>query len=603
MSINEATNKLLSSIDIVDIISRYIPVTKKGRNYLALCPFHDDNNPSLTISPEKQIFKCFVCGAGGNAISFVADYEKISYFEAAKRVAKLVNFNDPLLISDQAKTTDSKLTPLYKALDDLKNFYLFGLATEEGQEAVKYLDNRNIDDAMRKRYDVGYAPINGHATINFLIKKGHSIKTLNEIGIVGGTLDNPFDVNKGRIMFPIHNMDGEVVGFSGRAFRKSDEEVSKYINSKESPVFHKTSILYNYHRAKYSARNEKRVYVLEGFMDVFALNRIGINSVVALMGTAFTKEHVAMLRLLKSEIILCLDGDDAGQLATLKIIRMLDQAKIPYLIVNNNNDLRDPDDILQEEGEEGLRKYLNNTVDKMEFTLNYYKRANPLKTIDDKKVFVKTLIPVISELNEPLDIDAYLTKLSNLTGFTRPFLEKELENYNKSNKRRDENRIYTERSQTILNRKRTLSRLQLAQRAIIQQMILFPEAVEYTKKNKIFLTDNFYRFLSNYLVNNEIDDPKKTYSALVNHINIVTTDEKKRQERLEQLDELIELQEVKKFSPGIIDDAYKTIIDEGKIERIKKENREKLAQTDDAVERAQIYQEHLEQLKKVKEGG
>ena len=136
MSINEATNKLLSSIDIVDIISRYIPVTKKGRNYLALCPFHDDNNPSLTISPEKQIFKCFVCGAGGNDISFVADYEKISYFEAAKRVAKLVNFKDPLLISDQSKTADSKLTPLYKALDDLKNFYLLVLLLKKGKRQL-----------------------------------------------------------------------------------------------------------------------------------------------------------------------------------------------------------------------------------------------------------------------------------------------------------------------------------------------------------------------------------------------------------------------------------------------------------------------------------
>lgn len=595
---NEAIQKLLSSIDIVDIISRYISVNKRGRNYLALCPFHDDTNPSLTISPEKQIYKCFVCGAGGNAISFVADYQKISYYDAALRIAKLVNFNDLALTSNVVKKVDDKLEPLYKTLEDLKNFYIFNLETEEGQDAVKYLEGRNLNREIRKKFNIGYAPLDGHKTIEFLLKKGHSIKTLTEIGIVGGTLDNPFDINRGRVMFPLSNADGRVVGFSGRIFREGDES-AKYMNSPESPIFHKTSLLYNYHNAKNSVRNEKAVYVLEGFMDVIALSRSGINAAVAVMGTAFTSEHAALLRMLKVEVRLCLDGDRAGQMATLQAMKVLDNAHLKYVIVNNNDDLRDPDEIFQAEGSDGLKKYLNNTVDKMEFTFNYYQKANPLTTLEEKKVFVRTMLPIIANLTDELDIAAYLHRLGEVSGYSYQFLVNEFKKIRA--KKAEDKRAYVVPDTKVLKRRRALSRLQLSERAIIHQMILFPEAVTYTKENKIFLSDEFYRFLYNYLMNNETHDSTKTYSALVNHINLNTSDENKRKERLDKLDELIALDSDTKFSPGIIDDAYRTIKSEREIDHINKEYDEKLATTNDPVERAKLYQEKLDKLKKVKQ--
>ncbi|HOF65052.1 MAG TPA: DNA primase [Bacilli bacterium] len=592
----DAAQRLLARIDIVDIISRFIPVNKKGNNYVALCPFHDDTNPSLSISPDKQIFKCFVCGKGGNAINFVSEFEKISYFEAARRIADMVNFSDPAFEKEKyVSPQDVKNEPLYKALNDLTTYYEFCLLTKEGEEAVKYLENRKINQDMRKKYRIGLSSISGNETITYLLNKGHSIKTIKDIGILGGSLDKPFDVNQGRIMFPIHDQEGRVVGFSGRIYKKG-EKTAKYMNSPETPVFHKTSILYNYHRIKSIARNTGYVYVLEGFMDVFALNEVGIESVVALMGTALTKDHINLLRMLNAEVRLCLDGDEAGQSATLAMTKVLDKANLTYTIVDNKDDMRDPDDILKAEGKEGLLRFLNNLVDKSTFTLNYYLKHNPLSNLKERKDFVNSLLPTIANLKSALDIDDYLNKLVKITNFGRSTLEAEVAAY-KNRLERDQKYERAIKVDDRLLRKREISKLQLAEQTILYQMIHFPEAVKFYNTNVKTFINEFYQYIAQYLTIVKKDDDEHVYANIYNYLNSSLLEDERKKYYQDEVMYLEENDKTKTFNQNKLNDALRAINEEKESYKAKIIEEEVLSQTSDPIEKA-ILAEHLRKQRK-----
>ena len=406
---------LLEQTDIVDVIKAYIPVTKKGRNYMALCPFHDDKHPSLSISPERQIFKCFVCGTAGNAITFVSKYEKISCAEAVRKVAEIVGFHDDRLTKEAfVPKKDPTIEPLYNCINDLQKFYDYGLNIPEGKVAKDYLSERNIDESQIKKYKIGYALSDGRKTVEFLLVHGHSLKSVEDIGIALASA-NAKDANAGRLIFPLCDPNGQVVGFSARKLKK--EQDPKYVNSPETPIFHKGKILYNYHNVKGSARHDGYVYVLEGFMDVMALDKAGISSAVALMGTSLSSEQIALLRKLNCEIRLCLDGDAAGQIGMMKIITQLNAAGLPYRLVSNPNDLRDPDDILQESGPEALKEAMSHLVDAMDFQINYYLNVKKPETPDDRRRVMLYFIKFLRNIPAGIDRDNYIAKLSKATGY------------------------------------------------------------------------------------------------------------------------------------------------------------------------------------------
>ncbi|MCF0107803.1 MAG: DNA primase, partial [Bacilli bacterium] len=384
---------VLEHADIAKIIGSFIPVIKVGRSYKAKCPFHDDTSPSMMISPEKKIFKCFVCGHGGSAISFVQQYLHISFFEAMKKVAELSGYSDPRLEKNVAKkASDPKREPLLKCLHDLTLYYQYALSTPEGKEGAEYLDKRNLTKEIRDKYKIGYAFKDGKATIDFLKSRGHSLKTIEDTGVSAMMNGAYFDKNQGRAIFPICDKDGNVIGYSARRIHDTDE--AKYVNSPETYLFHKSSVLYNYHIAKEAARIKGCVYVCEGFMDVFALASIGEDNAVALMGTALTDEHIAMLRNLNVEIRLCLDGDLPGQTAMMKASKKLEEAGLKCLIVDNHGSTKDPDEIINEDGKEALQAYINKLLTRVDFALNYFERSNPLKTNEEKKNLIKQFIPI-----------------------------------------------------------------------------------------------------------------------------------------------------------------------------------------------------------------
>lgn len=495
--LEELTRDVLAHSDMVGVISSYIRLTKKGRNYWAPCPFHDDSNPSLSVNPEKRIWKCWVCGFGGTEINFVQRYEKIGYFEALKKVAEINGFVDPRLEGFvKQKPVDEKKVPLLKALNDLTIYYQYALSTEEGKEGLDYFESRNLDAACRTKYRLGYSFKDGKATCDFLQSKGHSLKTIDDIGIAVLSNGNYVDKSAGRVIFPICDADGNVIGYSARRLGSGSE--AKYVNSPETYLFHKSNVLYNFHIAKEKAKLNGFIYVCEGFMDVFALGKIGIDNAVALMGTALTKEHIGMLRSLNAEVRLCLDGDLPGQKAMMEASKALAKAGINVRIVDNQNSPKDPDEILNQDGPEALKRYVNNLISRIDFALNYFKNTNPLTTLDSKKALIKQFIPILLDIKSQLELDSYLIKLAGVTGFEvqairdllrKARLEAKEQNSDPSVVIRD---FHPER--------KVLRRLELAERELLYQMLNNQEAIYFYEENVGGFYDDVYREVANYVI-------------------------------------------------------------------------------------------------------
>ena len=586
MAIDESLiNDVINHADIVKVISSYIKVTKKGRNYWAICPFHDDTNPSLSISPERKMFKCWVCGTAGSAISFVQKYEHISFFEALKKVADLSDYYDPRLEGVvKAKPVDSKKDPLLKCLSDLTLYYQYALNTAEGKDGLEYFEKRHLDADMRAKYKLGYAFKDGKATCGFLQSKGHSYKTQEDVGIAGLSGSNYFDRNQGRVVFPICDADGNVIGYSAR--RLGDGPEAKYVNSPETYLFHKSNVLYNFHIAKDKAKQAGHIYICEGFMDVFALAKIGIDNAVALMGTALTKEHIVMLRSLNVEIRLCLDGDVPGQNAMMVASKMLYEAGLDVRIVDNQNSPKDPDEILNQDGPDALRVYLNNLVNRIDFALSYFKNTNPLKTVEQKKALVKSFIPILLGINSQLELDSYLRKLANVTGFEADSIRALL-------KDAKNNAEYDRPEEAMMNfhpERKVLKKLQLAEREMLFQMLLDPKAIAFYEEKVGTFYDEIYRQLANYI----IDYAKASDDVtLINVLSSIEMSElSNKQELINELANLSYDDTLKKqYSEELLENLLASIKEEK--ERIfEKDTLEQSLEGKDPLEKARIIAEY-----------
>ncbi len=529
MAFDDSLRKdVLAHCKITDVISSFLTITKKGKNYVAVCPFHDDTNPSMVISPEKQMFKCFVCGTGGDAISFVSKYLHISYREAMRKVAEISGYSDPRLERNTyVKPVDEKKVALLKCLKDLTLYYSYSLSTEEGKEGLEYFEKRNLDSSIRSLYRLGYAPIDGKKTIEYLQAKGHSLKTIQETGIAVASGSGYSDRSQGRVVFPICDIEGNVIAYSARKIRNSEE--AKYINSPETYLFHKSDVLYNYHIAKEQAKIKGHIYVLEGFMDVFSLHKIGMDNAVAIMGTALTQEHIALLRQLNVEIRLCLDGDLPGQTAMMKICKVLEDSGLKVAIVDNQGSSKDPDEILNSDGEEALRVYLNKLLSRVDFVLNYYKNSNPLQTAEQKKKLIANFIPVLVKIRSQLDFDNYIRKLSDITGYDynsiRDLVIKAREKGDVTNTDRIVRDFHPER--------KVLKRLQMAERELLYQMLNNPEAVIFYEHNIGGFYDEMYRAIANFIIEYVVNNPKFNPNDIIALIE--QSDSENKEELIEEI--------------------------------------------------------------------
>ena len=339
MITNEVINEIRNKVNIVDIISNYVPLTKKGKNYFGLCPFHDDHSPSMSVSFEKQIYTCFVCHATGNVFSFVSEYEHIGFYDAVRLIGSKLGYN---LDTKKKEITNNQDLEIYELAC---KYYQNSLNTSLGNNAIDYLTKRKIDRNTISKFRIGLSMSKSSLT-EFLLSKNIKLDKLISLGISN---ERGQDLFVNRIMFPLYDLSGNVVAFSGRIYNTHDE--SKYINTKETNIFKKGNLLYNYHLAKEHLKKSESIIVMEGFMDVIRASVVGINNCVATMGTAFTKEQALLLKKTTNNIILCFDGDNAGDEATDKAIQVLKEIDVTPRIIRLEENL-DPDEYILKYGKD-----------------------------------------------------------------------------------------------------------------------------------------------------------------------------------------------------------------------------------------------------------
>ncbi len=399
---NEELNRIRNSVNIVDVIGSSINLEKKGKNYFGICPFHDDHTPSMSVSDEKQIFTCFVCGASGNVFSFVKDFENITFIEAVNKVANFAG-----ITLSQNINVVRKYDKEYKAYDLAVKFYKNNLKSNLGNEAREYLKSRNITEEIINEFDIGVS-LSDNTLSKLLTKKNYDEKMLLDIGLVNKQ-DGIYDIFRNRIMFPIHNSNGNPIGFSGRIYNSNVD--SKYINTKETYIFKKGETLFNYHRAMLDAKKTKTLIICEGQMDAIRIYASGVKNVVATMGTALTKDHINLIKRLNVKVILNMDSDKAGTNAALLNGDLLRKENIDVSILSLTG-AKDPDEYILKYGIDAYKDSLNHAISLFDFKLNYLKNDKNLNNADELTDYINNIINELNKTDDEILRTVTINKLS-----------------------------------------------------------------------------------------------------------------------------------------------------------------------------------------------
>ena len=472
--------EIRNSVDIVDVISEYIPLTAKGKNFFGVCPFHADHSPSMSVSREKQIYRCFSCGASGNVITFLMNYENINFVEALKKLADKAGITISL---GNVKQKTNKNKELYDIYETSQKIYQNNLNSELGIKAKEYLKNRKITNEIIKEFGIGLAIKDSKLITNMLLKKGYKEKDLINSGLVGDNEKGLHDIYYNRIMFPLYDLNGNIVGYSGRIYDSLD--TAKYVNTKETPIFKKGELLYNYHRAKEEARKTGKIIVMEGFMDVIAAYKVGIKNVVATMGTAVTENQANLIKRMAKEVILCFDGDGAGAKATFSCSEELGKLNVIPKVVRLEENL-DPDEYIKKYGNSFLDK-INNPISIMDFKLKYLKKD---LNLTDQVEYSKYINNVLNEVNKTDDVilkELTLQKLSTESNLGLDILREKLENMNEQTKETPK--------EVVVQNKQTTAALK-AEQSLMYYLINSKEVVTIFNNNKVFLQTSRYRKLA-----------------------------------------------------------------------------------------------------------
>ncbi|AOO98925.1 TPA: DNA primase [Staphylococcus aureus] len=387
-------NEIKDKTDILDLVSEYVKLEKRGRNYIGLCPFHDEKTPSFTVSEDKQICHCFGCKKGGNVFQFTQEIKDISFVEAVKELGDRVNVAVDIEATQsnsnvQIASDDLQMIEMHELIQE---FYYYALTkTVEGEQALTYLQERGFTDALIKERGIGFAPDSSHFCHDFLQKKGYDIELAYEAGLLSRNEENfsYYDRFRNRIMFPLKNAQGRIVGYSGRTYTGQEP---KYLNSPETPIFQKRKLLYNLDKARKSIRKLDEIVLLEGFMDVIKSDTAGLKNVVATMGTQLSDEHITFIRKLTSNITLMFDGDFAGSEATLKTGQHLLQQGLNVFVIQLPSGM-DPDEYIGKYGNDAFTTFVKN----------------------DKKSFAHYKVSILKDeiAHNDLSYERYLKELSH----------------------------------------------------------------------------------------------------------------------------------------------------------------------------------------------
>jgi DNA primase len=442
----EVIAAVLKHHDIVETVGKYVHLTKQGRNYKGLCPFHSEKTSSFTVSPEKQIFRCFGCGAGGHVIKFVMDIEGYSFPEAVRQMAMEAQISFQWEETTAQETEEQKEISIIIAAHELAvkiyNYVLKNSA--EGHAALEYLRARGFTDHLIEEFQIGYAPASWDTLVRYLTKNQFELQLMEKGGLISAKQDHSGYVDRfrDRIMFPIHNNQGKPIALSGRIM---GEGQPKYLNSPETPVFNKSRTLFNLHRARAAIRKSGAVVIFEGFGDVIRAWEAGTDNGIATMGTALTESHARIIRRMAEQVIVCYDGDQAGLSAAYKSLDLLEREGCIVNVAQLPEGL-DPDDYIAKHGKDVFQKQIiQSAVPATKYRLIYLRRNIPLRSDEGNLKYIQAALKIIAQLQSPTEREFYLRELSVDFQYTMEALHEQLHQFRQQsqnlNRHRDKNEI------------------------------------------------------------------------------------------------------------------------------------------------------------------
>ena len=478
---NSVINDIRNHVDIVEIISGFVPLVARGKNYFGVCPFHDDHSPSMSVSKEKQIFTCFSCGATGNVFKFLQDYESIGFVEAVKKCADVAGI--PLNVTTTANTTYDKYKELYEIYNISQKFYQNNMNSSLAHNAKKYLQGRNVCENIIKEFEIGLSLNENNQLTKLLQSKKIDDKYLLQSGLVAESENRVdlYDLFRNRIMFPIHDSYGKLVGYNGRSYQ--DDNANKYVNTKETAIFKKRDILYNYHRAKDAARIKKEIIIMEGPMDVIRAASINIKHVVASMGTAIGSSQAMLIRKLSSNVVLCFDGDEAGLKVTNAAIDELVKLGISPRIVRFENN-SDPDDYITNYGSDAFEKLIDNAMNLMEFKEFIFKRNIDLSSPEEAAKYVNRMIKELNSIEDDVLREITIKRLSEDANLSIDFIKSKLEEK------------VTKEEIPVKEKKKRISKCEKSERNLLYYMLNNQNVIKLYDKKITYMPTEKYRHLA-----------------------------------------------------------------------------------------------------------
>ena len=403
----EVVEEVRMKNDIVDVISGYVKLQKKGSNYFGLCPFHNEKSPSFSVSPSKQMYYCFGCGAGGNVITFVMEYENYSFMEALQMLADRAGVALPKQeYSKEAKEAADLRTALLEINRMAANYYYYQLTNPQGEAGYRYLRDRQLSDDTIRHFGLGFANKTSDDLYRYLRAKGYDDRILKETGLVTIEERGAHDKFWNRVMFPIMDVNNRVIGFGGRVMGAGEP---KYLNSPETKLFDKSRNLYGLNYARLS--REKYILICEGYMDVIAMHQAGFTNAVASLGTAFTTQHAALLKRYTDKVVLTYDSDGAGTKAALRAIPILRDVGISIRVLNMQP-YKDPDEFINNMGAEAFRERTEQASNSFLFEIDVLKRNYEMEDPEQKTEFYNQVAKKLCEFPEALERDNYLEAVS-----------------------------------------------------------------------------------------------------------------------------------------------------------------------------------------------
>lgn len=495
----ELIDEVKSKNDIVDIIGSYISLNDKNK---ALCPFHNDHSPSFSVHPDKQIYKCFSCGESGNVITFVEKFLGISFQEAVKLLADRAGIK--LNINVPKKT--NKYDKYYEITDTVNKYFKNNIFSSNGQQALKYLNDRHIDKDIINEFNIGISTNN---KLHEILAKKYNLEDLLKIDIVREVDNKIYDTFQNRIMFPIIDEDNNIVGFSGRKYLANDldnKQLSKYVNSRETDIFIKSKIFYNINNALPNIKKSKEIIITEGFMDTIRMVSIGYNNTVALMGTAFTKEHLDKIIKYKCRVVLNLDQDNAGVLGTISIGDELIKNNIDVSVIVFD-DYKDSDEYIINKGKEAFDYAYKNRISYIDFKFKYLKSNKNMKDSTDISKYINEAIKSLNDIDDDILKELKINELSREFGIDESVIKNKIKLSGKKEVKKEEKII-----------KKRYDKYDISEIRILYLMLNYDDVILYFENSLGYLIHDNMMALAYKIVEFRNDYGYFNYSDFIDYV-------------------------------------------------------------------------------------